>query len=300
MVDGGSTDGTLRLVQGHVESAPSTRIQAAALNLALDQASGEVFVVDGHCEIAHDYASCVAAIERTGASMVGGALPWPGRDGSIGGSPLRWPAGWGRGRPVPCRRAGRRGGHGVPGGVPHGARVAVGGYAEDQAVNEDAELAIGGRSGRPLRPSLHPRRPRPPVLAVRPGRDGAQDPRSLSPRQLAAPLLVVGLLSPWRRPVLADCWAWGRRARPGRIPGGCRARRARPCWGAGFLAGLVPVGRPVVRRGRRDGGVRDLTRAAYFRLFAADAALARLVRPGEDGRGHRLLRRPRQRGARHP
>ncbi len=43
--------------------------------------------------------------------------------------------------------------------------------------------------------------------------------------------------------------------------------------------------------------VRDLTRAAYFRLFAADAALARLVRPGEtvadigcsDGRGSEVL-----------
>lgn len=43
--------------------------------------------------------------------------------------------------------------------------------------------------------------------------------------------------------------------------------------------------------------VHDLTRVAYFRLFAADAALARLVRPGEtvadvgcsDGRGSEVL-----------
>jgi len=79
VVDGGSTDGTVERAERHpgvrVLSNPR-RIQAAALNVALAEAKGEVFVrVDGHCVVAPDYVErCVAALEETGAAMVGGGM----------------------------------------------------------------------------------------------------------------------------------------------------------------------------------------------------------------------------------
>ncbi len=273
VVDGGSTDGTLRLVQGHRRVrvvANPRRIQAAALNLALDQASGEVFVrVDGHCEIAHDYvASCVAAIERTGASMVGGAMApmagpgWVHRGiaaamaSRLGAGPARFHAG---------------GPAGAVDTVYLGAfrtelGVAVGGYAEDQAVNEDAELAHRMAARGPIwfDPAIRSRYvPRSTLVGLgrqfwRYGQGRAvtvrKHPRSLSPRQLAAPLLVVGLLSPWRRPVLAAYLgllgvgsAREARSDPRRVPGyAASLPTMHLLWGAGFLAGLVPVrGRPA-------------------------------------------------------
>ena len=60
VVDGGSTDATREIVArrgGNVRLVHNPRrIQAAALNVALAEAQGEVFVrVDGHCTIAPDY-----------------------------------------------------------------------------------------------------------------------------------------------------------------------------------------------------------------------------------------------------
>jgi len=80
-------------------------------------------------------------------------------------------------------------------------------------------------------------------------------PDSLRARQLAAPLLVLGLLSPWRRPVALAYLAVVAAG------AGLEARRDRRsaaglavalpvmhlAWGAGFLVGLLdgPPGRPA-------------------------------------------------------
>ncbi len=83
VVDGGSTDGTreyvsrrarrderLRLIDNPARTTP------AGLNVGLREARGDVIVrMDGHAIAAGNYVSaCVAALERTGAQMVGGHL----------------------------------------------------------------------------------------------------------------------------------------------------------------------------------------------------------------------------------
>src|SRR5688500_10594236 len=108
IVDGGSTDATreivarrggkVRLLHNPRRSALAARrggtgrllhtagrSQAAALNVALAEARGEVFVrVDGHCTLAGDYVvRCVGALSATGAAMVGGAMN-PQGDGWLG------------------------------------------------------------------------------------------------------------------------------------------------------------------------------------------------------------------------
>ena len=79
VVDGRSTDRT-RAVAEAVDAVRLVdnpeRIQAAGLNRSLEIARGEVIVrVDGHCVLAPDYVdACVAALEQTGAAIVGGAM----------------------------------------------------------------------------------------------------------------------------------------------------------------------------------------------------------------------------------
>ena len=113
--------------------------------------------------------------------------------------------------------------------------VAVGGYAADMSINEDAEFAIrlSSRGGVWFDPTIRSTyTPRSSLAAVarqfyRYGRGRAvtvrRHPASLSPRQLAAPALVLGILSPWRRPVLGAYaavvagWSFaGRSDRPAR------------------------------------------------------------------------------------
>ncbi len=82
VADGGSTDGTVSIVQTLAEndsrvllmSNPET-IQAAALNRMIEVASGDIFLrADAHCRYAPDYVeSCVVALQETGAVNVGGA-----------------------------------------------------------------------------------------------------------------------------------------------------------------------------------------------------------------------------------
>lgn len=293
VVDGGSTDDTVRLAQRHPRVrvvANPRRIQAAALNLALAEARGEVFVrVDGHCEIAPDYVtSCVSALERTGASMVGGAMvPMAGAGwlhrgiaaamaSRLGAGPARFHAG---GPPGPVDTV-------YLGAFRTDDALAVGGYAEDQPVNEDAELAhrMAARGPVWFDPSIRSRYvPRSSLVGLgrqfwRYGRGRAmtvrKHPRSLSPRQLVAPLLVVGLLSPWRRPVLAAYLsllaarsALEGTSDPRRVPGfAASLPTMHLLWGAGFLTGLLRVRprarRPArVRRPARDRSVRS-SRAA--------------------------------------
>ncbi len=83
VVDGGSTDGTPALVQELFQNRPLARllhnpqqIQAAALNLGILAASGEILVrVDGHTMIAPNYVSeCVRLLTQDAADNVGGLM----------------------------------------------------------------------------------------------------------------------------------------------------------------------------------------------------------------------------------
>ena len=220
VVDGRSDDRTREIAHraGAIVMDNPDRIQAAALNVGITAATGDVIVrVDGHCRIAADYVErCVDALAASGAAMVGGAMTPVAVDGwaatiavamasPIGAGPARFHIG------------------GDPGWVDtvylgayrtDDAR-AVGGYATDVGVNEDAEFAVrmGERGGVWFDPSIRSEyvpRSTPGAVARqfwRYGRSRAitarRHPRSLAVRQLASPLLVIGLLSPWRRPVLA-------------------------------------------------------------------------------------------------
>lgn len=118
VIDGRSTDATRALAAAHtgvrVLDNPD-RIQSAALNTGIEAARGEVLVrADGHCVIADDYvARCVAALEATGAAMVGGAMT-PVAAGAaqegiaaamgsrVGAGPARFHTGATRGGSTPC------------------------------------------------------------------------------------------------------------------------------------------------------------------------------------------------------
>lgn len=269
VIDGGSTDGTQSLVAQRPGVRMLTnprRIQAAALNIALAAAKGEVFVrVDGHCEIAPDYVErCVDALELTGAAMVGGAMT-PVAAGAVqrgiaaamasklGAGPARFHSG-GPSCQVDTVYLGAF--------ATEQARN-VGGYAEDVGVNEDAEFAIRMRQRGAIwfDDTIHSTYvPRSTLRAVgrqfyRYGRSRAatvrKHPRSIAARQLVAPLLIVGLLSPRRRLVA------GTYITLVIVRSGCEVAKdpaAGPAmaaalptmhlsWGLGFLSGLLGLRR---------------------------------------------------------
>ena len=217
VLDGGSEDRTRELASSYprvrVIDNPK-RVQAAALNLALELAAGEILVrVDGHCVIAPDYVTrCLEALRQTEAAMVGGGLcPRPGA-GFSGVAAVAMSSAVGAG-PARFHRPGARAG--FVDTVYLGAyRVqtarSVGGYDERLATNEDAEFAwrMGAVGGVWFDPNIRSSyRPRATLssMARQFFRYGsgravtvARHPRSLAARQLAAPLLLVGLLTPWR------------------------------------------------------------------------------------------------------
>ena len=266
VVDGGSTDdtraranrrdGLVRLL------ANPRRIQAAALNIALAEAKGEVTVrVDGHCVIAPDYVErCVEALGKTGAAMVGGAMR-PAAEGWL-------PRGIGAAMTSPLGAGPARFHVGGPSGwvdtVYLGAyetEVAreAGGYREDVGVNEDAEFAIRmSRQGGvwfddSIRSTYTPRSSLPGVARqfYRYGRSRAatvwRHPETIAPRQLVAPLLLLALASPWRRKaavayagVVLVAAAREVRSDPKASPVLLLALPAMHLpWGAGFLRGLL-------------------------------------------------------------
>ena len=273
VVDGGSTDGTRSLASGRpgvrVLDNPR-RIQAAALNVGLAEAKGDVVVrVDGHCVLAPDYVEqCVAALEETGAAMVGGGMTpvaegWLQRgiavamSSRLGAGPAAFHLG-GRSRWVDTVYLGA-----------YRAEVArdAGGYAEDVGVNEDAEFAhrMGERGGvwfdERIRSTYVPRSS---VRSVakqffRYGTSRAstvrKHPASIAGRQLVAPALLLALLSPWRRPAAVAYGAVviGRSATEARRDPGAAAGMAVTLpamhlpWGAGFLLGLLGVRPPGPR-----------------------------------------------------
>ena len=136
---------------------------------------------------------------------------------------------------------------------------AVGGYAEDVGVNEDAEFAIrmaprGGVWFEPgIRSSYSPRDSYRALVRqfYRYGRSRAvtarRHPSSIRLRQLAAPTLVLAALSPRRRWILA---AYGtlvvgrtalemRRGPGPAVSFGIALPAMHFAWGLGFLLGLV-------------------------------------------------------------
>ncbi len=265
VVDGGSTDTSRSLVSdrpGVRLLDNPRRIQAAALNIALAEANGEVFVrVDGHCQIAPDYVErCVEALGRTSAAMVGGAMT-PAADrpfqrgvaaamaSRLGAGPARFHTG-GRSCAVDTVYLGA---------FPTELGREVGGYAEDVGVNEDSEFALRMHAcgdvwfDGAMKSTYVPRSSLPAVARqfFRYGRSRAatvrRHPRSIAARQLAAPLLVLGLLSPRRRVIAGAYVAMVvlRSARETRKDPAAAAAMAAVlptmhlCWGVGFLRGLV-------------------------------------------------------------
>ena len=214
VVDGMSQDATRRVVQS-LPNAQRVRIidnpqrmQAAAMNIALPYAKGEVIVrVDGHTIIAPDYLrACVRALQNTGAWNVGGGMH------PVGETPM--------GKAI---AAAGRSAFAVPtafhvsqqpaytdtvymGAWWRWALERVGGFDPNFAINEDYELnyrirAAGGKIyfSPEIRSDYHCRQ----TLAAlwrqyyRYGIGRVQTlrkhPRSLRARQLAAPLFVAGI-----------------------------------------------------------------------------------------------------------
>ncbi len=263
VLDGGSSDRTATIAADRPEVTllrNPGRIQACALNEAIRRADSDVLVrVDAHCRLEPDYVErCVVSLEATGAAMVGGGLR------PVGGGVVQ--------RGIAAAMASRVGGgparfHGAGEAGPTdtvylGAYFvatarAVGGYAP-VATNEDAEFAhrMAARGGVWFDPAIRSTYvPRTDMVALarqyyRYGlgraRTVRRHPSSLAPRQLAAPLLLVGLVAPGRRWVLAAyagmLVAWAASLRPtGRYA--VAALAAVPTmhipWAVGFLSGLL-------------------------------------------------------------
>lgn len=271
VVDGGSTDATRKIAAGHPNVRMldnPARVQSAALNLALDEAVGDVIVrVDGHCVVADDYVErCVGALEESRAAMVGGGMT------PTASNPMQAAVAAAMSSPIGAGPA--RFHHSTTaawtdtvylGAYRTEIARAVGGYATDVGVNEDAEFAIrmGERGGVWFDPSIRSTyTPRGDLRSVarqfyRYGRSRAatvrRHPDSLSPRQLVAPALVLGLVSPWRRRVgaayLAGAALWamtGGDERP--LLAGAVLPTMHVPWGLGFMIGLV-AGPPRSVRG---------------------------------------------------
>jgi glycosyltransferase involved in cell wall biosynthesis len=275
VIDGGSRDATREVAAAwpgvRLLHNPGRR-QAHALNLALKEAKGHVLVrVDAHAFIAADYVErCIDALARTGAAMVGGQV-WPERSGWLGGgiaAAMRSPFGAG---PARFRSGGPPGwADTVAFGAYHvDTARAVGGYSTDD-VSEDSEFAyrMSGQGGVWFDPAISSTYvPRADLrrLAAQYHRYGGmrartlrRHPASVRPRQLAGPLLVLGLLSPLRRQVVVAyagvlaVAAYRERRRPRVIPGLLLAVPVMHLtWGMGFLTGLARRSRGRLSERRR-------------------------------------------------
>lgn len=266
VVDGGSTDDTVAIACRHdrvdVVNNPR-RIQAAALNVALRVATAEVVVrVDGHCVIEPDYVErCVDALSAHGAALVGGAMRPVGEGARQRGIAAAMSSRWGAG-PARFHIGGRPGWVDTVylGAYRRADALAVGGYAEDVGVNEDAEFAIrvaerGGVWFEPTIRSTYAPRSSLRSLARQFFRYGSsrartvrRHPGSFKPRQMASLLLVAGLASPARRTVagayllgvVAATAADGPKDAPGRLAFAAALPIMHLSWAAGFLLGSAP------------------------------------------------------------
>jgi succinoglycan biosynthesis protein ExoA len=288
VADGGSSDSTRQLAT----SVPKVRLlknplrlQAGGLNIALAEATGDVTVrVDGHTLIPRDYVErCVSLLRVTRAAMVGGMMI-PARRGGyvqravavamasrLGAGPARFhvggASGWVDTVYLGCYWTDL-------------ARQ-IGGYDARFVPNEDAEFARRmGRHGGvwfdpAIRATYSPRDSLQKVAGqfLRYGWARAatvrRHPASISARQLAAPLLVLGLISSWRRWVAA-CYATAVTTRAiAELPRDAQAAAGLllvlPAmhlpWGVGFLAGLVRARRACPPSLSRPSGTVGMTMA---------------------------------------
>jgi glycosyltransferase involved in cell wall biosynthesis len=271
VVDGGSWDSTCAISTAYPVRLlhNARRVQSAGLNIALEAAKGDVFVrVDGHSTIAPDFVErSVQALRSTGAAMVGAGLrpqsggTWIQR--AIAAA-LVSPVGAG---PAPFRLGGpsRFVDTVFLSSFWTAAARELGGYIEDDRLNEDPEFAyrLASRGGIWYEESLDSTyAPRETLLALagqyyRYGKLRAgtvrQHPRSLAARQLAAPLFLVALVTPRRRTALAAYGLLLGVAASRRLPEDPAAAAglvlALPCmhipWSVGFFAGLTRPSRRV-------------------------------------------------------
>jgi succinoglycan biosynthesis protein ExoA len=290
VVDGGSSDATAAIAArrpGVTVLHNPRRSRPAGMNVGIAAARGEVVVrVDARTVLAPDYVQrCVEALERSGAAMVGGPMRLSG------GTPAE--------RGIAAAMSSRLGGGtarfrrpdpqpGFTDTVYLGAFrrdviVALGGYDEGFGGNEDAELAwrASRRGGVYLDPAIRS------SYAVRgslselfaqyrrygTSRSGTicKHPRSLSVRQLAVPALLVGMLSPWRRWVLAlyACAVLGR---------GAAVAASDPEAAVSFVAAV-----PVMHLGWAVGLCRGMRRAGAQRAGARGAGAGRNEPAGPRG-----------------
>lgn len=214
VADGESDDGTPELIRSlpggervRIIANPA-RIQAAGLNLLIGEAHGDVLVrVDGHTIIAPDYVrACVDALRESGAWNVGGPMlpegttPMGRAIAAAGRSPFAVPSAF------HVSQAAAFTDTVYLGAWPRWVFERVGGCNEHVGVNEDYELNVrirqaGGRIYlTPAIRSTYYGRQTLGALARQYWRYGrskvrtlAAHPRSLRPRQLAAPALVAAL-----------------------------------------------------------------------------------------------------------
>lgn len=289
VVDGGSTDTTAQLAReaGATVLANPDRSIPAALNRGLAAARGDVLLrFDAHAEMKPGYVSaCLRALaEEDGAANVGGWCtvrprgPW-GRAlaGALGSS-----LGVGNAR---LWRQPRQGQTRVDvDSVPFGcfavaALQRAGGWREDLAVNEDYELnhrlrRAGGRVVfDPAIQAVYVPRESPLAIAQQYWRYGRWkavmlrgSPRSLRPRQLAPPMLLItacvslsGPLAPTARAVLG-AYAVLLAGATLRARSGWRTApllmAMHTSWAAGLFTGLLlPPRNP--ESAKTDAGVRD-------------------------------------------
>ena len=236
VIDGRSSDGSRGIVSQFAARHSGIRlvdnpgvIQAAALNIGLREAGGEIIIrMDAHAIYGPDYIrQCVIALETTGASNVGGAQRAVGANyvGNVIASDTTSPFGAGDARFRHSERS--EWVDTVYLGAWHKRTLEdVGGFNEEWTVNEDYELNYrlrrsGGkilltpniRCQYRVRPSLR-------TLARQYFRYGfwkvktlVAYPKSLRWRQLAAPAFVLVRRSPKAR----------RRPAPPRCPSSCSA-----------------------------------------------------------------------------
>lgn len=266
VIDGGSRDRTRAIAKEFdlvtlIENPK--RIQAAAYNIGLEHARGEITaLVSAHSVLEPDYVErAVDALHVSGAALVGGAITPIGRDLVPRGIALAMRSRLGNG---PSMRFRPRRAAGWEDTVVFGVYATVdarraGGYDEARAINEDAEFALrlAGPRGAWFEPTVRSSywcRPTLPALARQffaygKGRAATvrSHPGSLRPRQMAAPLLVLGVLSPWRKWVLA---AYGIVVLGVAVEALSEDPKAAPIaaaaaptmhfsWGLGFVRGLV-------------------------------------------------------------
>jgi glycosyltransferase involved in cell wall biosynthesis len=273
VVDGRSTDATRARVEARGDAKVldnPRKMQAAALNIGIAAAEGDLVCrVDAHCTLEPDYVErCVAVLEETGAAMVGGPMRAVGSDTVSKGiaRAMTFPLGAG---PASFRAGTVRGWTDITylGTFHRHLADQVGGFEENVGVNEDGEFAhkmsgVGGVFLDPAITAWYTPRASVPKVAKQYFRYGLsrsatvrRHPRSWKPRQMVAPALVLGLLSPWRRKVAAAYLLLLGGVGASQVSDGAPPAEAASMvgavaamhvpWGLGFLVGMLTGRKPM-------------------------------------------------------